>query len=94
MKQSTIVKASFFISYLFIILGAYMQLHHFQNAGTFLMIGIASIFIFISSAIREIRTSVRIDNSEKTRWTSGLILFSPLAGLIYILFARRRIVNS
>lgn len=91
MKLATIVKTSFIVSTLSTLIGAYQKITHSAGADTLLIIGLVATLIFIVSAVYEVRTSTKISSSEKNTWTIGLIFFSGIAGLIYLVFVRRRI---
>lgn len=93
MKAGSIVKTSFILSFISTMIGAWSQITHTGGTITFLIIAVISMLIFMGTAIYEIRTSIRIDHSEKNSWTIFLILFSGLAGIIYIFISRKRIVN-
>lgn len=94
MKLGTIVTASFFISFILIIIGGYLKINHSEGATKWLSVGIIVSIVFIVTAIYEVRSSKRIDNMEKTMWTLAFIFFSSIAGLIYILMGRKRIVSN
>jgi len=91
MKLGTLVKTSFTLSMVVTLIAAYLKITHAEGSETLLIIGIITTFIFIVSAIYEVRASTKIPTSEKTMWTIAFIFFSGLAGLIYILMGRRRI---
>ena len=93
MKLGTIVKLSFAMSFLLVFVGAYLKIVHSQIALAFLITGFVATAVFIVSAIYEVRTSIRIGDAEKNKWTIGLLFFSGLAGLIYIAFARKSIAE-
>ncbi len=94
MKLGTIVKTTFILSLLITVVGAYMKITHSGGAEVFLIIGLIAWLSFIVAAIYEVRTSNRIDNTEKTMWTVGFIFFAGVAGLIYFLVGRKRIVTN
>ncbi|MBA4140778.1 MAG: PLDc N-terminal domain-containing protein [Segetibacter sp.] len=94
MKLGTIVIISFFISFILTLIGAYLKITHSEGADTGLIIGVIASLVFIVSAIYEVRTSSRINHSEKTMWTIAFIFFSNIAGLIYILIGRKRIASN
>lgn len=91
MKLSTIVKSSFASSLLIAICGAYLKSMHLPWSEAILLLAIIASFVFIISAIMEVRTSARIDHREKTMWTVAFILMGGFAGMIYFIFGRRRI---
>lgn len=93
MKLGTIVKLSFIISFIFILIGASLKITHSESAGTFLITGVIVSFVFIVTAIYEVRTSNKIDNTEKTMWTIAFIFFSGIAGLVYFFNGRKRIAS-
>ena len=94
MKLGTIVKTSFILSFIITIIGAYLKITHSEGAETLLIIGVIATLIFIVTAIYEVRTSKRIDNTEKTMWTIAFIFMSGLAGLIYFFIGRKRIAEN
>ncbi|MCY7292692.1 MAG: PLDc N-terminal domain-containing protein [Ferruginibacter sp.] len=94
MKSGTIVKTSFILSFILVLVGAYQKIIHSEGADTWLMIGLIASLVFIVTAIYEVLSSERIDRSEKTMWTIALIFFSSIAGLIYILIGRKRIAAN
>jgi hypothetical protein len=94
MKLGTIVKWSFIVSFIITLIGAYLKITHSEGAETLLIIGITATLVFIVSAIYEVRTSNRIDNSEKTMWTIAFIFMSGLAGLIYFFIGRKKIAKN
>jgi hypothetical protein len=92
MKAGTIVKASFAVSILLTILGAYLKITHAPSAELLLIIGVIASLVFIISAIYEVRTSNRVDFTEKTMWTLAFVFFGGIAGLVYFFIGRKRIV--
>ena len=94
MELGTIVKTSFIISFITTIIGAYLKITHSESAEALLIIGLIATLVFIVTAIYEVRTSKRINNTEKIMWTIAFIFFSGIAGLIYIFIRRRRIAAN
>ena len=94
MKLGTIVKWSFIMSFIITLIGAYLKIIHAEGAEECLTIGIIVLIVFIVTAIYEVRTSRKIDNTEKTMWTTAFIFMSGLAGLIYFLIGRKRIAEN
>lgn len=94
MKLGTIVTLSLLISFILNFLGVYLKITHSADAGKFLIAGIIASIVFLVAAIYEVRTSKRINYTEKNMWTLAFIFFSSIAGLIYILIGRRRIASN
>jgi len=57
-----------------------------------LVIGLIATLAFIISAIYEVQTSNRINHREKTMWTIAFILLNGVAGLVYFIMGRKRVV--
>lgn len=91
MNLGNVVKASFFVSPVITLIGAYLKITHAPGAETLLIIGTVTTLVFIISAIYEVRTSRRIDSREKTMWTIAFIFMSGITGIIYLLIGRKRI---
>jgi hypothetical protein len=94
MKLESIVKTSFVISFIITLIGAYFKIMHTDGAEIFLIAGMIATLVFIVSAIYEVRTSNRIDHTEKTMWTIAFIFMSGIAGLIYFFIGRKRITSN
>jgi hypothetical protein len=92
MQHETRIKWSFIAGFIAFIVIAYLKITHSSGAEFFLGFGIVSTLIFIISAKYEVVTSKRIDHIEKTMWTLSLIFFSYMAGIVYFLMGRRRVV--
>jgi hypothetical protein len=63
-----------------------------RNILTF--INLPFVVTFIVLALKEIYTSNRVNMIEKIMWTIGFIGLNWLVGLIYLLFARKRILRK
>ena len=66
MNIGYLVKGSFIVYCTIIFAAVYLKVVHAKEAGTFLIIGLIASLFFIVSAIYEVRTSKRIDKTEKT----------------------------
>lgn len=94
MKSGTIIKTSFIVSFILILSGIYLQIINKEGAITCLIAGLIALIVFIVAAIYEVQASKQLNRSEKATWTLGLILFSIIVGLIYILISRKRITAN
>ena len=94
MKKDTVIKVSFVLGLLLTMVGAMLKILHEPNSEPFLIIGIIASIIYIVLAIYEIRTSTRIDRTEKTMWTLAFIFMSGFTGLIYFIMGRKRIISK
>jgi lipid-A-disaccharide synthase-like uncharacterized protein len=97
MNTLPIVTWSFVISLVFELIGAFMKIMHLPGADAFLIVGIVANVLFIISALSEVWGSQRINSNEKIMWTLAFIFMGflgALAGLIYVLLARKRVTRK
>lgn len=92
MKLRQVVTISFFVSLLLSIVAAILKYNKVEESGYWLVAGIISMFVFIISAILEVRKSERINSDEKRMWIIAFIFCGGISGIIYFLFGRRRVV--
>jgi hypothetical protein len=88
---------SFVISLVLELTGAFMKIMHLPGADALLIIGIVANVVFIISALSEVWGSQRINSNEKIMWTLAFIFMGflgALAGLIYVLLARKRVTRK
>ena len=94
MKKAVLIKTSFIVAMLLVLTGELLQVQHYQNASTLLFSGLAFQLIFTVLVVHEVNTSRKIDSADKTFWTMGFILVSGVAGLVYLLKARKNIAEE
>lgn len=94
MNKGQILKVSFFIWFVCMIIGAALKIMHYSYGGFLLNVSIACYFIFAALAIYEVLQSDRIEKTEKIMWTIGILFLGSIIGIIYLLFGRKRIVNN
>jgi hypothetical protein len=92
MKNKQILNLSFVLSFVIVIVGALFKIMHYPFSQLLLIVGLISMLVFWYVAISEIKSSTKIDGSEKFMWIIGIIFFGSVAGLVYLLSARKRIV--
>lgn len=83
----------FFIGFIAVLIGSFLKIIKYNDASFILIMGIIANIIFIICAIREIIISKRITRHEKRMWFFGILFISCITAWIYILSARKRIVN-
>jgi hypothetical protein len=59
----------------------------------FFPIGYLPIIIFIVLGFREVISSSRISNNEKWMWCIGFVFMNLVAGLVYVINGRKRVVE-
>jgi predicted transporter len=92
MKTGKFIGWIFFASVAFSIVGAFFKIRHWEGADTILTVSMIATLAYIIAAIYEVQTSHRIDQREKTMWTIAFILLNGVAGLVYFLMGRKRVV--
>jgi peptidoglycan/LPS O-acetylase OafA/YrhL len=94
MNLGSIIKSSFVVSFVIILVGAYLKLIHSYSGDMFLKIAVAVMLVFIVSAIIEVWSSSRIDKNEKIMWSIAFIFMGTFSGIIYLLMGRKRVTST
>ncbi len=95
MNLGRIVTWSFFISLVLVLVGAFMKILHLPGAEQLLIVGMVTNGVFVVTALSEVWRSERIDKNEKIMWTIAFIFIGflgTIAGIVYLLLGRKRIV--
>jgi hypothetical protein len=92
MKNKQILNISLLFSIIITIVGALFKILHYPYSQLFLASGFISMLVFCLVAISEIKSSTKINQSEKFMWIFGLIFISNITSLVYLLSARKRII--
>ena len=75
-----------------VLCGALGKIQHWQNAPGIMFIGFLISAFFIVLALLEIHQSNKINFQQKVLWTIAMIFFSTLAGIYYLLKARKELL--
>ena len=86
------INVSFAIGFSLTSYVAYLKTYHQHIPVLLLLLGIIATLVFIWMALSEVYSSQRITKSEKIMWTICLILLFNLAGFVYLLAGRKRIL--
>jgi hypothetical protein len=92
MENKQILNISLLFSVIIVIVGTLFKILHYPYSQLFLASGFIAMLVFCFVAISEIRSSTKINQSEKFMWIFGLIFIGSITSLVYILSARKRIV--
>ncbi len=90
MKQSNLFIPAFVLSFMTGILGAYLKVVHLPGGKILLIIALGLTLVYIVSALYEIYTSDKIKLSEKIMWTTGFLVITFLAAILYLVMGRPR----
>lgn len=93
MKKDQLLKISFLISVVGILIGAALKIMHSPTAELLLQIAISFYLLFAALVLFEIYKSNRIEKIEKIMWTIGLLFLGSIAGILYLVAGRKRIIN-
>ena len=93
-NKEILLKASFFLYLLVMISGTLLRIFHKDEANLILTVGILFYLVFITSSISEILSIPNVSKNEKNMWINGFIILTPIAGLVYILSGRNRILKN
>ena len=91
-NKNILIKVSFAIGFSISVYGAFLKISHMHGQVVLLAIGSIAYLIFILIALNEIFSSPRINKTEKIMWTICLFLLGPIAGFLYLLSGRKRII--
>lgn len=94
MKNTQILKVSFIVWMVTVIIGSLAKIIHYYNADIILQLSIVSFLVFSCIAIYEVYSSTRIEKSEKLMWIVGIIFLGFITGIFYLSVGRKRIVNE
>lgn len=94
MINKSLLIGTFILNSIIVIIGALFKILH-QPYGEELFILALILAVLLSvMCIYEIYSSKRINKAEKIMWTFAFLFFNSIAGLIYILGARKRIQRN
>jgi uncharacterized membrane protein YdjX (TVP38/TMEM64 family) len=94
MDTKKIIMISFISSFFITIVGALYKIMHWPYANILLTIGIVISLVYVVLCLMEISNSKQVNGLEKLMWLVGFIFISQIAGLVYILSARNRIIRN
>ena len=94
MQKNHILNIVFTLSIVLVTLGALFKIMHYPYSQIVMIIGLLSMLVFWFLTLSEIISSTRIPGSEKFMWIIGLIFCGSIAGLVYLLSGRNRIINN
>jgi len=90
--RDTVINISFAIGFSFLLISAIFRISNWPGSQTLAIGGFVAILVYMVVALYEVFRSTRINKSEKIMWTICIILLSPIAGLVYMLSGRKRII--
>lgn len=94
MNNKNLIPVFYVITFIILILGTIFKILHQPLGAEILGLAFISSIIFIVLALIEIFKSDRINIIEKIMWLVGFIFLSTVAGFIYLVSARKRILRD
>ena len=94
MKKEQLLKISFFISLIGILIGSFLKITHSPSADIILEFSMLLYLVFAALVIYEVYQSNKIETTEKIMWSVGVIFLGSIAGILYLATRRKRIVNN
>lgn len=92
MKKSNLFEIIFLIYLSAFIFGTISKIMHWGNEFPIFAIVLILHLLFMIVGIREVRSSTKIHESEKSMWIVGFIFLGFITGICYIFSGRKRIV--
>ena len=83
----------YIVSFVTTIIAAYFNSTQSSLTQTFLTLGILASIAYIYVALNEIWKS-NIPRLHKINWTFGFLLINSIAGLVYLISGRKKVMNS
>ena len=94
MNRFSLIKPVYFLTLATSIFATWSKLQHQPYAATLFGIVVGFFIVFIILAALEIIPSKRIGKSEKIMWIVGLAVMTTIVGFIYLLSARKRVLDT
>lgn len=94
MNQAQIMKTAFFISITLILMGTTLKIMHLQGSSVIVLFAVISAVVWTILALIEIWSSRRLEFNVKLMWTVGFFVFNVLAGILYFLIGRQRVIGQ
>ena len=94
MDKKNLIPIFYVLSFIILFLGAIFKILHQPFGSEIMGLALISSIIYIVLSLLEIFKSERIDKTEKIMWLVGFIFLSTVAGFIYLVSARKRILRD
>ena len=94
MNNKNLIPIFYVLSFIILFLGAIFKILHQPFGSEIMGLALISSIIYIVLSLLEIFKSERIDKTEKIMWLVGFIFLSTVAGFIYLVLARKRILRD
>lgn len=91
--KKTILITSFTIEFIIALMTLFFKISHWPNNFAIIIIGVIAGFTFMVITLNEVITSNRINKFEKIMWIICLIFLFNFAGLLYLIYSRKRIIS-
>ena len=91
--KTIVLITSFATGFVIAFITVFFKFSQIQNSFALIITGITAMLIFMVISINEVGASTKINKSEKIIWTISLILLCNLAGLLYLIYSRKRIIS-
>ena len=94
MTNKNLIPIFYVLSFIILLLGAIFKILHQPLAAEIMGLAFISSIVYIVLSFIEIFKSDRIDKTEKVMWLVGFIFLGTVAGFIYLISARKRILRD
>lgn len=89
-----IIVISLAISFIITIVGALFKIMHWPFASILIGVGLLLSLVYIVLCLIEISNSKKTNTAERFMWLVGFIFMAQITGLVYLSFARDRIIKN
>ena len=94
MNNKNLIPIFYVLSFIILFLCAIFKILHQPFGSEIMGLALISSIIYIVLSLLEIFKSERIDKTEKIMWLVGFIFLGTVAGFIYLISARKRILRD
>jgi hypothetical protein len=93
MNKQTVLSIFLLLAFVTVLVGAVAKIMHLGGSEWLLGAGMVSTVVFTVMALWEVLTKAPVRGFEKLMWIVGLLFMPLLAGLLYLLVGRKRLLG-
>ncbi len=94
MNLNYIIPVSFALAFLAGGIGVYQKISHSSSSEVWLTVTMILAIVFVVCALYEILNSRNLNRSEKFMWVFAFVFFNLIAGIIYIIIGRKKVISG
>jgi hypothetical protein len=92
--MSKLFKPAFIGSVLTMPIGAFLKILNLSGGDFVFIISLLLTATYVIIGLYEINNSNKLSDNERAMWTSTIVVFTPIGGLLYVLLCRERLFRE